>query len=333
MGRFPLRTRIRRYIEDNGDLAEATLKERKRKLEAFARRYEEMCRRDSRLKKDPAHWGEKEILAILADNRSQSWSVATHAKCVENIQALLKSIGNGIIDKMMGSKSHMFPRRIAKRGPRLNEEQVAKVIQASNRLEGWTGEIARFLVAFSVYEGPRPIELRRAEIDDLDTTTWTFTVRHPKGEGRYGERRKVPIPTLIRPIVTRYLEQRRTMLEKQGIKEARPLICSERHPNTSYSDVCLRRIKSLVEVESGIRFDLRTLRRTYGQMLLDRHKPYEIVAKAMGHGSVLTTQRYYCDIDEEVMRQEVLQAFEETTHAPTVNSPLIDKKDDFTGYA
>ncbi|HUV61751.1 MAG TPA: tyrosine-type recombinase/integrase [Thermoplasmata archaeon] len=56
----------------------------------------------------------------------------------------------------------------------------------------------------------------------------------------------------------------------------------------------MRRVKRLVQENSGIGFELRTLRRTYGQQLLDRGVSLESVSLALGHSSTLTTERYYC---------------------------------------
>ncbi|MFA6679808.1 MAG: hypothetical protein WCR96_04885 [Candidatus Methanomethylophilaceae archaeon] len=56
----------------------------------------------------------------------------------------------------------------------------------------------------------------------------------------------------------------------------------------------LRTFKTLVEEESGVKFDLRKCRRTFGQSYLDADLDIESVSVLMGHLSTKTTEGYYC---------------------------------------
>ena len=334
MGRYPLRTAIGEYVEGHRTyLAEATLAERKRKLLSFAGRYESLCRYNPDLERNPATWGEKEITVVLLDIRKRGWSLATQAKELENLQALLRFLGNGIVDKMKSTRPQLFPRRTATRGPSISEEQLREVMTAATEVNGWSGEVARFIVTAYAFTGLRPGELRKAEIGDLDPQNWTLRVRHPKGEAMYGEHRIVPIPAPMRPAVLAYLKARELMLAKKGLLEAKPLVCRSSDPTAFYSPMHLRRIKQKVEKISGVAFELRGLRRTYGQNLLNRGVPLETVSLALGHSSTLTTERYYCRKDADTARLEILRAFEKSAPGPSVNSPLIERKTDYSGYA
>ena len=334
MGRYPLRNAIEQYMNANREyLADATLEERGRKLRAFAVRYEGLCRTDPQLQRNPANWGEREITAILMGMRGRDWSLGTQAKEVENIQALLRCLGNGILDKMKASKPHLFPKRLSSRGPSLAEHQLGAVLQATEKIGGWTGEIARFIIAAHLYTGLRPGELRKAEFTDLDIAHWTLKVRHPKGESRYGDHRIVPIPEPMRSATVRYLKERERMLAKKELLGAKPLICPLNNPNAFYSSNHLRRVKRKAEGLSGVSFELRTLRRTYGQQLLDRGVSLESVSLALGHSSTLTTERYYCRKDADSARLEILRAFEKSAPAPRLNPPLIEPSLDYAGYA
>ena len=53
-------------------------------------------------------------------------------------------------------------------------------------------------------------------------------------------------------------------------------------------------LKSIVEKEIGIKFDLRTCRRTYAQMAIDEDLDVESVSVLMGHDTTKTTETYYC---------------------------------------
>ncbi|MEW5748475.1 MAG: site-specific integrase [Candidatus Thermoplasmatota archaeon] len=334
MGRYPLRTAIEKYMDANKQyLAEATLTERGRKLRAFASRYEKLCRGDPLLERNPCNWGEREVSAILLDIRRRQWSLGTQSKEVENLQALLRFSGNGVLDRMKSCKPHLFPKRVSTRGPSLAVEELESALKAAANLGGWTGEIARFLIATHAYTGLRPGELRKAEFSDLDTVQWTLKVRHPKGESRYGDHRIVAIPQPLRSAVARYLKAREQMLAERGLLEAKPLVCPLENPTGFYSSNHLRRVKRKVEERSGVRFELRTLRRTYGQNLLNRGVSLESVSLALGHSSTLTTERYYCRKDADSARLEIVRAFEKPAPAPRLNSPLIEPRADYTGYA
>jgi integrase len=333
MGRYPLRTAIGEYVEAHRSyLAEATIAERRRKLLSFADRYQSLCRNSPDLERNPARWGEKEITAILLDVKRRGWSLATQAKELENLQALLRFLGNGVVEKMRSNRPQLFPRRTTTRGPSISEEQLTKVLTAASKVDGWTGEVARFIVTAYAFTGLRPGELRKAEIGDLDVRTWSLRVRHPKGEARYGEHRIVPIPSPMRNAVLDYLRAREAMLTAKGLLEAKPLVCRSSDPTAFYSPMHLRRIKKKVEEISGVAFELRALRRTYGQNLLNRGVPLETVSLALGHSSTLTTERYYCRKDADTARLEILRAFERSAPGPSVNSPLIERKGDLTGY-
>jgi len=182
-----------------------------------------------------------------------------------------------------------------------------------------------------MYTGLRPGELRKTEFEDLDTKNWTLRVRHPKGEASYGEYRIVPIHELLKLYIQRYLNAREKMLAEKGLLEAKPLVCKKQWPHKFYSDNILRQHKRKIEEISGVNFELRALRRTYGQMLIDRGVSIESVSIALGHTSTITTEKYYCRKNADTVRSEVLHAFDPAVPSP--KSPLISRKIDFTGYS
>ena len=157
-------------------------------------------------------------------------------------------------------------------------------------------------------------------------------VEHPKGKGSYGEHRLVPIPTPVRPAIVRYLKARERMLTERGICSAKPLLCSARHPDEPISSNRMRHLKRKVETQTGVKFELRTLRRTYGQRLLNRNVPIESVSIALGHSSTRTTEKYYCRKDADSARAEILGALDEPATCPSAKTPLIEKRDLITGY-
>jgi integrase/recombinase XerD len=335
MGRNPLKTQICRYLEANaGYLAEATLVERGRKLEAFQRRYGELCKSDTALQRDPAKWTDVEVKAILLEMRKHDWSPTTQAHEIENIAAMLRYVGNPVFDTTKARAPTLFPRRVSHRGPSLSAIDRQKILEAAEHIKGWSGEIARFLISAHMYTGLRPKELRVSEATDLDANHWMLHVRHPKGEGTYGDPRDVVIPNPLRPYVERYLGAREKMLADKGMLFAKPLLCRKDAPNVFYSPNRLQKIKAKVEQLSGVKFELRALRRTYGQMLLDNDADLETASLALGHRSVRTTQAYYCQRSMDTVKTEVLRALECEMSIPLgTENRLISRTDKSTGYA
>lgn len=334
MGRYPLRAAVNAYIEAHEEyLAQETLTERRRKLMALAKRYEELCIDNPSLEKDPRRWSEKEVTTIVLETKKHGWSLETQAKELGNTRALLRFLGNGALDKLRAGKPYMFPKRIPSRGPSLTEDELARVLRASEGMQGWIGEAGRMVVATLAYTGLRPGELGKAEIDDLDLSNWTLRVSHPKGEASYGRYRVVPIPAPLRPVVTGYLRAREHMLAENGVLDAKPLICSCQRPGKPYTSKHMRSLKRKICRCSGVQFELRALRRTYGQQLLNRNVAIETVSLALGHTSTRTTETYYCRKDADTARLEILRAFEGSAKGPSAENPEIESKAQLTGYA
>jgi len=122
------------------------------------------------------------------------------------------------------------------------------------------------------------------------------------------------------------------MLADRGMSEVKPILCSARHPKEPISSKRMRYLKQKVQAQSGVKFELRTLRRTYGQNLLNRNVPIESVSIVLGHSSTRTTEKYYCRKDADSARAEILEAFGESAICPSAKTPLIETRDVITGY-
>jgi integrase len=218
-------------------------------------------------------------------------------------------------------------------GPSLSEAQVSELLTATERIEGWTGDVAKFVISIYAYTGLRLSELRRAKREDLDTKVWALKVSHPKGEGSYGQFRIVPIPSPIRSIVEQFLGARSVMLARKGLLEVEPLIPRMNgDPNSYYSANHFETISRQMREASGIDFDFRTLRRTYGQTLLNKGVQLQSVSLMLGHATTRTTETYYCRQDMNSAKLEVLRAFDESSQGRKFNPPLIDRNIGVTGY-
>jgi len=333
MGRYPLKTKIGEYMNATDDFYSPTTQVvRKTILYAVERDYARLHKTKPDLKPDPKDWKEPEIVSLIASMRERGLSHATQAKYLGVVNGLLKYLGNSVLDSMKKTNPQVFPMVDTERKGSLKEDDLAKVLRATESRGDWTGECRRFVFGMYAYTGLRASELIKAIRHDLDTTSWTIRVSHPKGERSYGKPRIVPIPEPLRPIVQRFLNKRETYLAKMGMLETEPLVFPKGKPNEFLNYGSLNNWKIALRKLSGVMFTVHSLRRTYGQNLLNRGVPIETVSLMLGHNSTLTTEKHYCRKDVDSARLEVLRAFEKST-MPNLNSPKLTPSDDYTGYA
>ena len=333
MGRYPLRTTIGEYMSANeAYLSPSTIASTGSILRVIDREYARLRSENPSLKAEPANWGEPEITALLLGIRRMGLSHNSQVHYIVVLKGLLRFVGNGTMERMKARHPTMFPRMETERKPSLTEDQLARVFGSVEMVGGWAGECMRFLTWTYAFTGLRLSELTRAERADLNTTNWTLRVSHPKGERTYGKQRIVPIPEPLRPVVVRYLRARESILATKGLLETAPLVFTERNPDRSVSTSMVDRWKRQLEGLSGVQFTVHGLRRTYGQTLLDRGVPLETVSVMLGHSSTTTTERHYCRKDANSAMLEVNRAFERSTTSPSVNPPLIDRRNPLPGY-
>jgi len=213
----------------------------------------------------------------------------------------------------------------------LSEQEIDHIIGSTGGIEGWRGEIARFLCAMYPYTGLRPSELRLAHRTDLNEGDWTFWVRHPKGERRYGVQRTVPIPPPVRQIVLQYLEAREAHTKKQGLEDCEPLIPRiTREGAYYYSSNALRKLKKQVAQIAGIDFKIKDFRASFAQIHIDRGVQLQAVSKAMGHHSTKTTEQYYARIRDVSMFKEINGIWQPDD--ASAENPEIEKWKTLSGY-
>lgn len=117
---------------------------------------------------------------------------------------------------------------------------------------------------------------------------------HVNGKKKYGKSRLIAVHPDGVPMLERYLEARKVQLgKKRQTKDS--LFPPIRYNYTFLSDKSMRKIKSKVEEDIGAKFELRKYRRTYGQRALNEGQDIHNVSIMLGHDTIATTQRYYCD--------------------------------------
>lgn len=334
MGRYPLKATIGEYMNATKDYyAPRTMQDRVIILNAMEREFAKARVENPELKAEPANWGEREVITIMLALRSRGLSHASQRQELAILKGLLRYTGNSILDKMKAKNPHVFPKPISDRKPSLTEDQLAKVLRASDETKGWRGECIRFMMTTYAHTGMRLNELRMAEYTDLDLKNWTIRVSHPKGERTYGVQRVIPIPEPLKPAVVRFLRERERVLTESGLLGVKPLVFVEDNPEQPVAIPTVKSWASEVRARSGVAFTVHSLRRTYGQNLLNRGASIETVSIALGHSSTVTTEKHYCRKDADLARLEIVQAYQRSETLSNRQSAGIEREKNLTGYA
>jgi integrase/recombinase XerD len=339
MGCWPYLTLLAQYVKEvSGFYSATSLSEMHRKLRWIGLELRRL-KREKRIGTDnPAKMGKLDIMELLKSMKERDLSVNTVSKQITQLKFFLEWCGNPVIGNIQKLRSQAIPKQRVRRLSSLSSSEAERILNAVEKMPGWRGRVAGFLMATYIYCGLRMSELRLAHIDDLDVDTWTLMIRHPKGEDSWGEKRTVYIPEPCRKYVIRYLEARGLEMSKRNIEEdLEPLVpsLSPRGRDGYYTPNGIEYIKCWVERESGVKFQIRTLRRTYGQLLLDRGVSIDAVSKSMGHSSTKTTETYYCRKSDAAVREEIDRAWNIPNSTRKFNSAkntLIESEKYISGY-
>ncbi len=309
---------------------EATVKELRRRLKRMAKDFQTLKERGIIESVDPRYLSDKEILAYLGLLRARGMKESGLAHNFSTLRQLLRHSDNTALDKMQIRYGGQLPKRRSKRLPPMSDKQAYTILQVSEGANEWRRMQAFALVILAIFSGSRTKELRLAKVSDLDRDEWTLNICHPKGENTWGDERRTIVLPQARPLITRYIKLRAIMgAEKAPLNEA--LFPALRDKEDGYfSTNGLEKLKKLVEEEVGFKFDLRTCRRTFGQMCLDQGVTIESVSVLMGHDSTKTTESYYCQKKEEKALAEVNNIC--SPKPPAKTNPVISKDNFLAGY-
>src|SRR2546428_2776745 len=110
------------------------------------------------------------------------------------------------------NKHVRLPRPVSKPVRVLDDAEIERLRVAAESIEGWPGDVARFLVAFLPATGLRRKEIRLARLKDLDLAKGRILVAHPKGEGSLAAPDYGPVPAFVHPALEDFLEARHAYL-------------------------------------------------------------------------------------------------------------------------
>jgi len=314
--RDPFLSAARRYLDDLKPYrAPLTLEQLRRDLRTTARDLWHLRREGNVANVRPEAMKEEDVGALLLHWRTRPtrygrpMDPTSQAHLFRALKGFLEWCGNGAISRMKARGHVRFPRVIEKPIEVLDSEDLRRLREGADRIDGWNGSVARFLAVFLSATGLRPKEIRLARLRDLELDKGRIFVSHPKGEGSWAAADYAPILSFAREAVLDFLAEREAYLRGEPCEALIPYrrVSGEIGP---WSEAMLRKLKARMERESGVRFHLRTLRPTFAQTAKDARVSIEAVSRALRHGSTRTTEAYYARIRGEDAFREIERAFE-----------------------
>lgn len=301
MARTTIPSAVRAYLDAMRPyLSDGTLVRKARNLRTIAR--------DLKASMAPSQIGEREVEALLLAWRSRGLDTATQAKYLIDLDGFLAWNGNATITNLRKNKHVRLPKPVSKPIRILDAADIERLRVAAESLDGWPGDVARFVVAFLPASGLRRKELRLAMLKDLDLEKGRILVAHPKGEGSWAAPDYGPVPVFVRPAVEDFLVARRTYLDGHECECLVPYrrVSGEIGP---WSDPMFGRLKAELAQRSGVVFSLKTFRATFAQNAKDRGASIEAVSRAIRHASTHTTEAFYARIRADDAFAEIERAF------------------------
>ena len=238
------------------------------------------------------------------------------------LKGLLEFCGNGAITQLKTRPYVQVPKPIEKPIRTLSESDLERLRVAADSMDGWHGAVARFLAAFCPETGLGPKEVRLQEVECVDLANRLVLVCHPKGEGKYATPHAEYSPigeAAVQPLLD-FLAEREAFLNG----EKHPALIPFRHADGAldyWSAAMLGKVKAKLEKASGVKFQIRTFRATFGQRALDDGAGIESVSRSLRHRGTKTTEKYYARVRPDKALDEVRRAL---AHVSRVSAKPVD---------
>lgn len=300
--RYPLRHAVNEFLDVySGVYADSTLKEYRRRYARLCRIMEDLRSQGKVSTLDPSRMVPEDVIALAVYLRKvRGVRPASLQHDVGALQTLCLFCGNDAVRFARARCPQAFPKERKGRLPVVERQVFESFVRRADlappeRLRAYA------VVAFAFGTGLRPCEIRAVCVGDVSVPDRTVAVRRPKGSETYGIPRTVPIRPECLGVISRWI------LSLRGAPEDSPLF-----PNREglpLSENGLRKDRVSVCAETGLSFDFRICRRTYGQYLLDEGYPLEYVSSLLGHTNETTTARFYGRVRPERVVKNVIQGW------------------------
>ena len=335
MGRYPFLTWVKRYLSVRGQTyAEATTKELQRRYRRMEKDLKMLVEHGKVSSANPEKMSSEDVLTYINLLKSRGLKEKGISHNLTALKNLLDYVGNPAVQRFKAKYPFAVPKSRSPRLPIMEDKDYHAILQEARSIDSmdWKRLKAYALVVLAISTGMRCKELRLCQITDVYLDEMKIRAEHVKGEGSYGQAREIAIRPEARVILAKYLRARNKMVAKMSPGNL-ALFPALRGDGDGYlSTNSLEKLKRLVETESGIKFDLRMCRRTYGQKAIDEGVSTEAVSRLLGHSTTKTTENYYCRMRQDTAIREAQSVWQGPKSYPDVKTPKIESRFEVTGY-
>jgi len=286
--RYPFMTAVNEFMNVyKGIYSEGMYSELERRYPKISRQIQELRDNNMISTTNPRDFLPEDIREYAKYLRSRGLKPTSIGHDISSLNVLCKFCGNSSVETARIQYPLLFPRGNRSRLPITERPEFDRIVEDADKLtadDDYRIIRAYAMSLFAFGTGSRTQELQFAELDNLSPDLMSIRFTHVKGMDTYGEPRTVPIRPEVRPILELYLKVRR------------PSDSGYIFPNQKggyLSTNILTRERGLVVRGSGIVFDYRQCRRTYGQYLIDEGFTVDQVAVILGHSNSRTTEKSY----------------------------------------
>ena len=309
MGRYPFTECVKAYLPvETGHISKETYKATSRRLIQLGKIFRELKEKGIVSSDNPRRITPKDIDLFVGYRRQCGINASTILKDLGYLSKLFAFFDNEAVIKFKAKYPAHIPKRYQKRQPSMEEPVVQRILDRAMEIPvtNWRMMEAYGLVSLAVCTGFRPKELQMLFHKNVFFREKHVEIHaiHVKGEGSYGSDRWVTVHPDGVPILKRYLEARRIRLAQAG-KSEEALFPPILNKDGFISYKRIRLLKTFVEEDLDEAFELRKCRRTFGQRALNEGHDIHNVSLVMGHTTLATTQRYYCDKEQRVASAEM----------------------------
>lgn len=345
MSRYPFRAAVNDYLGVmEYAYADSTFKEMRRRLTRMEKDFRELYDAGKIQTMNPAEFNDLYIISYIGLLRGRGMQDGGVDHNIDALSSLLGFIGNMAVDRARKRFPQHFPHSGQEMQDPISDEDREKIINYASQVpnEDWRRMLAYAMTVTGICTGLRPQELRPAKLEHLNLDKGTMHTDEVKGKQRYGKARDTAIHPDGIPFLHRYLKARAMALEKEYLVTDLlfpSLQNLQRGREGRFSTNGTTDLRSIVKRETGVEFDFRACRRTWGQVAIDDDVPVDAVSRMMGHKTTKTTETYYGRKKNNKAVAEAQQIWRVSKPPESVSPPrpeitpsLIDKRERLPGY-
>ncbi len=308
MVRYQFSADVNSYIRQmEPHMKKSTIVDRGRKLRLISNIFTELYKNGEVSTNNARKLTKEDIIVYVGHRRRNGIMDSTISKELSCLNQMLLWLNNRCILDFRAFGGIYRPHSYTGRKEALSDDVIEEVFELARTTESWKLMQGCMATILCVCCGLRPQEARQLYADDVSfiDDRCVVHVEHVKGEGSWGEPRNVLVMDGTEDIVRKYLAMRNEVLSKD-LRKTRSMFPPLRNGNEFYTQQAFGRLKGAVEKELGVKYELRSGRRAYGQRLIDKGNRLEDVSVAMGHASTKTTEGFYARCRESMVMANLL---------------------------